>query len=337
MINFQGLNNLDTIKQELYIDWKSEHLINFEGLESLKQMGSGYYSNHSIKFANIEDFTGLDSLQIIEGKLEIHNCYDLISLSGLEQISDIYELEIAHTSSFTELGFSHNLDIGIMTLHSLSSLENLDGIEFVDSFFALNLVYLNELVSLDSLYSLSTLSALTINNCFKLQNLNGLNGLTSIQDYYLSIKENNELSDISALNDADFSDVNKITIRDNPKLSTCSINSICEYIEMGGNTTIFDNDIGCNNTNEIEYDCDGFLSIFQGLGSSFSGTPNNYWHNPVNWQNNEIPNEFSLAILPPNHNCIVQSDSTANCKILDLRTAATITCEINSILNILEE
>lgn len=337
IINFEGLNNLDTIKQELFINgFYNNSITNFEGLESLKQLGMSYYNDHTISFAKIEDFTGLDSLQKINGKLEIKNCYYLNSLSGMDQLSEIYELDVRNSYPIPELGLSHKLKATGITLNYLP-LENLNGIENVDSLFSLSLSYLNELLSIDSLYSLDTLSSLSIHSCNKLKSLNGLQGLDALMNYGITIKDNNELEDISALSDIDISTVNSLTIRDNAKLSTCSYASICEFIEMGGNATIINNKVGCNNLMQIQYDCNNLLNIFESSSSNLIGNPNNYWHNPNNWKNSTVPSDSSYVIVPMDQNCYIQQDSIANCKMLELQPNAVITIGNYSQLNVVEE
>ncbi len=338
LVNFEGLNNLDTIKQELSINgYYNNSITNFEGLESLKQIGMGYYNDHNMTFASFEDFTGLDSLQMINGKLNIQNCNNLISLSGLEQLAYVDELEIGFCGSFSSIGLSNPLDVDILKLSGLNAMTNLDGIEYIDSVILIDIFYLQNLIEIDSISGISAFTHLTIDNCNNLSDLTGLEVLETIPLTRLILVNNPELQDITALEDADFSALTHLRIRNNSKLSTCDVSSICNYIDAGGNTTIFENQVGCNNVMEIEYDCANLLSIFESDGSSISGNSDNYWHNPNNWKNNEIPGEQSYVIVPQGQNCLIQPDSIANCKILDLRLNAVITSGNNCQLHIMED
>jgi len=135
----------------------------------------------------------------------------------------------------------------------------------------------------------------------------------------LSIRYNDLLDDITALSDIDFTNTNSVYINYNPKLSDCSVNSICDFFNNDGFISIHNNGEGINGIIELEYDCDGSLNIFVDNGNGFTGDTNNYWHNTDNWQNNEIPNENSFVIIPKDYECLIQTDSIANCKILEIQ------------------
>lgn len=337
LTNFEGLNNLDTIGEEFNINNNSPNLINFEGLGSLKKIGFTMFDSHTIRSESIEDFAGLDSLHTILGTLDIMACSNLASLNGLGAVAEMDELSIANCSSFSSLqGFGNDADLSILKLSYLPLLANLEGMESVENVSQLTLSNLDFLASLENLTHLTSIDQLFIFNCDILKTLNGLEGLLDVQ-VFVRLFKNDELSDITALQNVDFSNTNSLTFTQNPKLSFCAINSICDFIEIGGITDFENNEIGCNSEVEIEYDCDDNLSIFQGSGSNLPGTPNSFWHNPNNWKNNLVPNENSYVIIPKNYNCNVQSDSIANCKILEARSGTTLSAGINSVLNVLEE
>lgn len=337
LINFEGLNNLDTIGEQFNIGNENPNLVSFEGLESLKKIGSIIYDFHRIRSESIVDFTGLDSLQTVQGILDIKNCSNLTSLNGLGNITEIDELSINNCPSFSSLqGFGNNADLSILRLSYLPSIGNFNGIESVQNISQITLSNMSSLTSMDSLSHLTSIDQLFLLNCDVLKTLDGLEGLLDIQ-VFARFLYNDELSDITALENVDLSDINSLRMYNNPKLSSCAINSICDFIDIGGITELQNNDIGCNNVLEIEYDCDGLLSIFEDNGSGFSNSTNNYWHNLENWKNNEIPNENSYVIIPIDLDCLIQSDSIANCKILEIRKDAQITCESNGQLNVLEE
>ncbi|MDF1695511.1 MAG: hypothetical protein P1U56_06750 [Saprospiraceae bacterium] len=337
LMNLSGLNNLDTIRNELQITSESDSLISLIGLESLKVIGTDFGATHQISFVDITSMEGLDSLQQVNGELEIKNCYQLTSLAGMDQLAIIDELRIQSSASFTAWGLSQNIVASQIELNELSNLSSMNGFQFIDSLFSLRLINLDGLVQLDSLYSIRTMSNLIIDDCDNLTTLNGLEGLESLTNYNLKIEDNNVLDDISALENTNFSSLSGITIRDNPLLSTCNINSLCSYIEMGGNTTISDNLVGCNNVKEIEYDCANLLSIFIDPSNSLTGSSDNFWHTPQNWKNGQVPTALNYVIVPENKSCYIQQDSIAECKLIEIQNNGVVTCGSNASMIVHQE
>jgi hypothetical protein len=97
MTNFVGLNNLDSILGGISIH--ATNLIDFTGLESLKQIGNndGYNYEYNSINSNIEDFTGLDSLQKWYGTINIHSGFS--SFEGLDMLNEVGELNLTYCNN----------------------------------------------------------------------------------------------------------------------------------------------------------------------------------------------------------------------------------------------
>ena len=82
-----------------------------------------------------------------------------------------------------------------------------------------------------------------------------LNNLISINGD-LGIYSNWILNSLTGLDNIIESSIFNLSIISNDYLSTCEIKSICEYLTSpNGNVWISDNDIGCNNQEEVEAEC----------------------------------------------------------------------------------
>jgi hypothetical protein len=123
-------------------------------------------------------------------------------------------------------------------------------------------------VSIDKNNSLETLEGLDglveAGNGLHIGGLEGnpslasLSGLENLQEVngFLYIGHNDELSDISALEDVDPATIWDLHIKYNTSLSVCSITSLCEFLEFGlGYIAISDNAPGCDSPEEVLDDC----------------------------------------------------------------------------------
>lgn len=89
-------------------------------------------------------------------------------------------------------------------------------------------------------------------------NLIDLTGMDSLINIYtcLRIESNHSLTDISGLNNLINSNLQCLHIRDNPVLSICNKQWLCNYLaNPSGSVHIYDNAAGCNNPPEIGDSC----------------------------------------------------------------------------------
>lgn len=99
-----------------------------------------------------------------------------------------------------------------------------------------------------------------------LASLNGLDSLVSIAGA-LNISGNSVLSDISALSQLDTGSMTFLAITNNPLLSTCEIESVCDYLFGPFGSThynIMGNNDGCKSLDEVMMACTvGFKEIIK--------------------------------------------------------------------------
>jgi len=89
--------------------------------------------------------------------------------------------------------------------------------------------------------------------------------------------------------------IHHLNIRNNPLLSTCEVESVCDYLaNPNGNISIFNNALGCNSKEEVEEAC--FVSIH-----SYDSKPTfNIYPNPaknklfLSGENIETINKISI-------------------------------------------
>ena len=113
---------------------------------------------------------------------------------------------------------------------------------------------LTSLTGLDNLTSIVGFR-LTINENNSLTSLTELDNLTSIGGS-LAIIENNSLASLTGLDNIDANSIIDLYIIGNSFLSTCDVQSICDYlVNPYGEIEINDNTPGCNTQQEVEEAC----------------------------------------------------------------------------------
>jgi len=141
---------------------------------------------------------------------------------------------------------------GNNALTSLTGLENLTSIGG-----NLKIDGNDALISLTGLDKLTSIGGdLWIRFNDALSDLSGLDNVTSINKGDLKIVNNDFLISISGLENIDCSSINNLDICDNISLSTCEVQSVCDYLlNPGGTIEIHDNALGCNSPEEVEEAC----------------------------------------------------------------------------------
>lgn len=187
---------------------------------------------------SIINLDGLSQLTSIGGNVSILSNEVLFSLAGLDSLNSIDGyLFIWKNAELT------NLD----ELSSLITIGN-----------ALAIIDNENLSSLQGLSSLNSIGAeLRISLNSSLESLSGLEHLESIETF-LYIQNNENLIDISGINNIDPYSINgKFKITDNPLLSVCANDLLCQFMAISSDSLeVSDNNEGCNNLTEIESNCD---------------------------------------------------------------------------------
>ena len=137
---------------------------------------------------------------------------------------------------------------------TLTNLSGLDNLTSIGGDLRINsndgLTSLNGLS--DSLTSIG--GTLQIFNNDSLTSLSGLENLNSIEGW-LQIIDNDALTSLSGLDSLDHTTLQHLRIEDNPNLSFCEIQPVCDFLENDGPATINGNAPGCNSETEVEAAC----------------------------------------------------------------------------------
>lgn len=246
---------------------------NLNGLAQITSVAGDFFINNSA----LTDLSGLEALTSVGGYLEIGNNNALMSLDGLNMLTSVGHLWIYFNDALTSLDGLNVLSSieGNLIISSNSTLTNLIGLNSITSIG-------NQLVidNNDALTSLEGLNALTsvegpsihINNNDALINLDGLNALTSLNGF-LYLDGNNSLISLMGLNG--LASISGLHVSNNPVLSTCEIQAICEYLAIPSHTAfISGNATGCAERDQIEAACGPAclpLSITISGNNCFSG------------------------------------------------------------------
>lgn len=155
----------------------------------------------------------------------------------------------------------------IYNLNGLSQIQEIGGyLEIWGNENLTNLNGLNQLNSLGGTFWLTENPALT--SLEALAQLNTVNG-------QIYIGFNDSLSTLSGLDNINPNSFTELTIRDNPNLSFCEVQSICNYLSIPSNSaTITGNTGDCSNRAFIEHNCSILNTEWNILTSSISLQPN---------------------------------------------------------------
>ncbi len=244
-----------TFNNQIQIDSFS---INYPGCKEIE-------GNVMITGGNISNLLGLNEITKVDGNVNIINADSLITLQGLNNLCEIGE----------QLWIGYYGPYGNMSLESFSGLERLKSIgqglvvvynpkiENFIGFDSLRYVYNLEigpneaLENLIGLYSLDTIDyGLIIGSTKNLVDLTGLNNLSYV-NHYIEIHYNESLYSLYGLDSLNKNSIDyHLHVNNNPKLSQCDAVSICEYLaDSNCNATIYNNDNGCNSTDEVIQSC----------------------------------------------------------------------------------
>ncbi len=278
--NINGLSIVSIIKGNVDIS-DNPLLTNLTGLENVTSIGEYLYIEYNNALSSL---TGLNNVTSIEAELLIGYNGALTSLTGLEGLTYIGgQLIVGGNENLTSLtGLEGLTSIGgyfvIEANTALTSLTGLEGLTYIGE----DLIIGNfgggggnsALTSLTGLEGLTSIGGgLDINDNTALTSLSGLENLTSIGGY-LDISYNNALTSLTGLDNIDDGSIRDLYILNNDTLSTCEVQSICNYLASpNGTIEIQGNANGCNSQEEVEDAC--ALSIKDlNQGGTFSIFPN---------------------------------------------------------------
>jgi hypothetical protein len=214
-------------------------ITNLNGLNVITSIGGNLVIgslNNTNQNPNLTNLTGLNNLVSVGVTLYINNNLSLNNLTGLEGLTTITNnLSIIQNSA----------------LHDLSGLDNLNTIG--GDLLIKNDGYLESLSGLENLDSIG--GSLEMNANDVLINIVGLSSLSTINGQLL-IVNNNNLTSLEGLGNITPGSISDMLISNNPLLTDCELQSICNYLsDPGGIVQIVNNGPGCNSAIEISVAC----------------------------------------------------------------------------------
>jgi hypothetical protein len=254
--NLNGLSVLISIEGSLNIQ-SNNTLTNLAGLENLTSIGG----NLSILInRNLNSLLGLDKLISISGYFEIWNNKALTSLIGLNNLTSVGRgLVIGENIALTTLSGLDKLNSigGELTILSNDVLTNLSGLDSLESIGGdLRIIGSNALSSLTGLNNLTSIEGdLFVFFNKVLVDISSLDKLITLKGN-LEIFDNVALTDLTGLDNIAAETIDSLFITGNYKLSTCDVQSICNYLASpNGYIDIRLNATGCNSQHEVEEAC----------------------------------------------------------------------------------
>ncbi len=194
--------------------------------------------------ASISDLSPLSNITKIHGDFLNYRNDQLVDFAALQNLTFIGgNFQIRSHNALTSLTGLENLTVvgGDFLLLYNYNLENLAGLS--------NLVSIGEDFSIDSNRSL--------------QDLKGLENLLTIGEG-LTIRGNTNLSSLNGIQNLESGSPQALNLRSNYNLSTCEIESICNYLGNNNSTLKLYNKKGCDNYLEVQNRC-GKACLYEGI------------------------------------------------------------------------
>lgn len=316
-----GLSNGMTSIGGVLID--STGLTSLTGLESVKKI-NGYLD---LRFSPIINLNSISNLDTINGYLRLERLSSFTSI-GLNNLKYVFGFLFAGLDNLTSLsGLSNNLqttNLGTIWMintgiTSLSGLNNVTGCSNFYFWINPNLTTLNgfnqvagdvpggfSLWANDALTDISALSNITStsngdldfhgNN--QLSNLTGLGNIVTI-GRRLRVYENPLITSLSFLNNSlviQDNNTEGIQIENNPQLSVCSFDPVCNYLNNGGFGVVQNNAPGCSSISEIQAGCGSACTT--GVLKTWTGNNSTNWNDPDNWSPAGVPGTCDKIYIP---------------------------------------
>jgi len=286
--NLSGLINLDSVGSQLSIS-NNDSLTALTGLDSLTCVGSRLDISDNANLLSLNALGNLTSvgelriehnpaLTTISGLSNVNTYTDpepfhiidsnvlLTSLTGLESITSCKYIYIIDNNSLTNLEGLDNLTsvsntCGIQRNDSLTSLSGLNNFDSVGK--ELYISFNNSLTNLTGIENLRYIGTnIYINENAVLLDLTGLDSLQFIGGN-IYVVNNLALSSLTGIDQVDADSMFALVLANNPSLTTCEVECVCEYLtNLGAFTLIENNAQGCNSRQEIEVACATLQNLY---------------------------------------------------------------------------
>ncbi|MEM7102464.1 MAG: T9SS type A sorting domain-containing protein [Bacteroidota bacterium] len=254
LTSLDGLGNLNFIGDYLNINY-NDVLYDWSGMTALDTVGGYMVINGVETFFELE---GFNNLSYVGGYLDISDHVNLHSIEGFSNLVNVggflkLDGQIDDITGFNNLEYvGEYLQFnGGADLQTMNAFEN---IKAIGGYLSLN--NNDKLKVVNGFYQLDSIGGnLSITNNDSLESLIFLNELNYINGNVV-LSDNASLADISGLFNYPFQEISSITISDNPILSTCTSQFLCNYLAIGNNANINNNASGCSSESEVLSECD---------------------------------------------------------------------------------
>lgn len=252
-----GLYGINSIEGDLLIQ-RNHSMNNLIGLESLTTIGGDLYiGGWEEGNLYLRNLTGLENLVNFDGNIQVINNEFLENLHGLSGIDSVFDLTLVYGDKLIDLSGLDSLKTIQNSLYiGGNNLKHLYGLERIDSIAGdLSIGQNDSLIDLDGLNNLQF-----IGNSFYLTHnklLTDLTHLTKLRNAgRIFIWNNDILQNLSGLDRIQVQNIDYLSIEDNNMLSQCETENICDYlIGLDGTAVISNNAPGCNTREEVEAAC----------------------------------------------------------------------------------
>lgn len=294
---FIGLNNLVSVEGDIRIN--EEVLPTTSMFNSLETIGGDLMVNSALGLSSLNHKVHFPSLSSIQGEIEITNNETLkevlfnnltfantsllvennlqlikIEANNLTEIGSIENsnqsrIEILENSSLTDVSFSSLTNIlGDLLIFNNENLLHLDGFSLLEEVrFSFDVIDNSNLVSIVSpIEKVGGRFNISHNN--EMQDLAGFSNLQEIGSVF--IEGNNALESLTGLDNVAAHIAGNLYIRENPNLTTCDVQIVCDFISTHGYDRhhIYNNNSGCNSAVEVADAC-GVILGADSLASEF--------------------------------------------------------------------
>ena len=186
---------------------------------------------------DITHLTGLSVITAIGGTLTIGATENLETLSGLGNLQSIGG------------NFAIGENSALVNLSGLESLTEISG-----NLWIIDNSNLTNVSGFDALVSIGETISIYFNP--SMADLSGLSALNTIGDA-IFLDNNDNLTSVTGLDNIDPNSILNLLIINNDLLSTCDVESICDYLaNPNGIIEIYGNASGCDNQEEVKEACD---------------------------------------------------------------------------------
>jgi acyl-[acyl carrier protein]--UDP-N-acetylglucosamine O-acyltransferase len=311
--NLTGLAGLTTVNGEMSI-FKNDNLTSLSGLEGVTTIGGslsiGRYGGNPV-LTSLNGLENIDATSISE----IFICQNhALTNCGILSLCDYLASPIASVNIYDNAPgcnnpaeasqncpiatdclpygnyyFCYQYEIDNFSLNypgctelagtvkiSGDDISNLNGLTSITSIGGDLIITENSsLTNLTGLEGLTSLGGtLLINSNPGLISLSGLESLTSISGN-LEVSLNSTLTSLTGIDNISAQSVANLTIYCNSSLSTCEVQSVCDYLASpNGDIKIECNASGCTNPEEVETACETLSLEENSINQDFSISPN---------------------------------------------------------------